>query len=182
MKDIVCGKSVFFSISSIQIQYKCYPTNCANQMNEWHVLPITQFRSNLRWTDSPNNSYSECVRNSTQAKNNLWIKWFVVIHMFIEMFDMNASPWFIQHSNQCRPIQTKTFHTINSIFSTWKQTVSSSSTNPCRQMRKHKQEEGEIYEDIFTMERKWLELQIVWCVVWQSLDSHARPSGHVDIF
>lgn len=37
-----------------------------------------------------------------------------------------CDPCLIHHSNQCRPFQIKTFHTINSVFSTWKQTVSTS--------------------------------------------------------
>lgn len=165
MKDVVCGKLVFFSISSIQKEFrynmcKCHPTKCANhQMNEWHVLPITQFRSVRRWTDSLNIGYSLFgMRRIIYESNDLWsfvcllrcsIWMRSMLHSTFQSVqtisnkDISHNKFYFQH------LETKRILLID--------------TNPCRQMGKHKQEYGEINEDNFTMEWKWLELQIVWC-------------------
>lgn len=56
-----------------------------------------------------------------------------------------CDPCFIHHSNQCKPFQIKTFHTINSIFGCLKTDRILLTTNPCRQMGEYKQkEQGEM--------------------------------------
>lgn len=158
---------IIFAICNLQ----CHSTNCENQMNDsgmyYRLLNCAPFSAGKT---TPNNTHSECVHRSTLANNNnLWIH-MICGHSYV-YWDVryDCNPCFIhQHSNQCRPFQIKTFHTIDSIFSTWKQTVSSSpqihadkweSTNKKKENRERRKK----YVDNFTMEWKWLELQFVWC-------------------